>query len=292
MIPWKHAMISGWMLDPKGKKMSKSKGNVIAPQGIIEKYGADALRYMSASCTLGEDLAFPEKDVITGKKTVTKLWNASKFVIMNLGDKKVKQVDFDKLTNIDKWLMQKLKTVIKNTTEYFESYQYFKAKFEVDNFFWSIFCDNYLEIVKDKFFNPEKYTEEEIESSKWTLYKTLLDINKMFAPIIPFITEEVYQIYFKQFENKESIHLCSWPKEMSIKDEKVLSAGNLAIKIISAARKHKSENKMSLKEELQTVKISCSNKEKDLIKMVLADIKATAKIKEIVFAEGDFNVDF
>ena len=292
MLPWKNAMISGWMLDPKGKKMSKSKGNVIEPQGLIEKYSADALRYMSASSTLGEDLAFPEKDIVTGHKTVNKIWNASKFVIMNLGDKKPTKIKFDDLTSIDKWLMQKLNIVIKNSTAYFENYQYSKAKFEVDNFLWNTFCDYYLEIVKDKFFNPNNYSAEELISTKYTLYNALFDIHKMFAPIMPFITEEVYQLYFKQFEKKESIHICDWPVEIDGVDEKIVNAGDLSIKIIAAARKHKSENKLSLKEELAKMTISCNAEDRKLIKLVLVDIKSTAKIKNVVFADGEFGIDF
>ena len=292
MVPWKHAMISGWMLDPKGKKMSKSKGNVIEPQGLIKKYGADALRYMAASSTLGEDLAFPEKDVVTGQKTVTKLWNASKFVIMNLGEEKVKEVAFEKLSSIDKWLMLKLNKVIKNATQYWDNYQYFKAKFEVDNFFWNTFCDYYLEIVKDRFFNSENYSTEDVASAKWTLYKTLFDIHKMFAPIMPFITEEIYSLYFKKFEEKESIHICEWPADMKISEEDIENAGDLAVKIIGAARKHKSENKLSLKEELTKITITCTAQEKKLLTLVLADIKSTAKIKDVEFNDGEFAVKF
>jgi len=290
--PWKNAMISGWMLDPKGKKMSKSKGNVIEPRELIEKYSADALRYMSASSTLGEDLAFPEKEVVTGQKTITKLWNASKFVIMNLGESKVKEIAFNKLTSIDKWLMLKLNNTIKNATAHWNNYHYSKAKFEVDNFFWNTFCDYYLEIVKDRFFNPDNYSVEEIASAKYTLYKALLDIHKMFAPIMPFITEEIYQLYFKKLEQKESIHLCDWSIDMKIADENVLNAGELAVRVIGAARKHKSTNKLSLKEELAKIVITCKPNEKKLLELVIADIKATAKIKDVEFVSGEFAVSF
>jgi valyl-tRNA synthetase len=292
MTPWKHAMISGWMLDPKGKKMSKSKGNIIEPKEIIKKYSSDALRYMAASCTLGEDLAFPEKDIATGQKTVTKLWNASKFVIMNLDESKIEEVAFEKLTSIDKWLMLKLNKIIENATIYWDDYRYFKAKHEVDNFFWNTFCDYYLEIVKDRFFNPDNYSTEEIASGKYVLYKTLFDIHKMFAPIMPFITEEIYQLYFKKFEGKESIHICDWPITIKISGENIENAGDLAIKVIGAARKYKSENKLSLKEELAKVTITCNTEEKKLLELVITDIKSTTKIKEVEFNDGEFGVKF
>jgi valyl-tRNA synthetase len=284
MQPWDTCFINGWMLDPKGKKMSKSKGNVIEPQVMIEKYSADSLRYMAAGCKLGEDLAFPEKDVMTGKKTVTKLWNASRFGIMNLSDYEPKDIAFKDLTPIDQWLISKLNHIIKISTTAFENYEFSKAKAQIDNFFWNTFCDYYLEMTKDRVFNSESYTTEEIESFKFTLYSALNSILKMFAPFIPFITEEIYQMYFKQFESKTSIHITSWPQFVEEdRDEKVEQAGNLATVIVGAARKHKSENKLSLKEELAKAIIKCTNDEKALLEIMIPVIKATAKIKEIEF---------
>jgi valyl-tRNA synthetase len=247
---------------------------------------------MAGSCTLGEDLAFPEKEVVTGQKTVTKLWNASKFVIMNIGNDKIEEVAFEKLTAIDKWLMLKFNTIIKESTKHWNDYHFSKGKFEVDNFFWNTFCDYYLEIVKDRFFNPDNYSVEEIASGKYTLYTVLLGVHKMLAPIIPFITEEIYQLYFKKFEKKESIHICDWPTELKIADDTIILAGDLAVRVIGAARKHKSTNKLSLKEELAKVTITCNAEEKKLLDLVLSDIKSTAKIKDIEFADGEFAVSF
>ncbi len=293
MKPWDVCFINGWMLDPKGKKMSKSKGNVIEPKIIIDKYGADALRYMSASCKLGEDLAFPEKDIVTGKKTITKLWNASRFAIMNLQDYTPKEIHFEKLSNTDKWLISKLRDVIKSATEEFDNYEFSKAKAVVDNFFWNTFCDYYLEMVKDKVFNSEAYSQEELESFKFTLYNTLLNILKLFAPFTPFITEEIYQMFFKNFEGEKSIHISKWP-EYSDKnrDEKIENAGELAVKIIANVRKYKSDNKMSLNEELSNATITCNAEEKDLILLFEKTIKSTIKIKNIDFKDGDFSVGF
>ncbi len=301
MAPWKHAMISGWMLDPKGKKMSKSKGNIIEPQDIIKKYSSDALRYMAASCTLGEDLAFPEKDIVTGQKTVTKLWNASKFVIMNLGENKSKdkpfghsnklnkpkEVTFEKLTTIDKWLMLKLNKVIENATGYWNNYRYFKAKHEVDNFFWNTFCDYYLEIVKDRFFNPDNYSADEIASGNYVLYKTLFDIHKMFAPIMPFITEEIYNLYFKKFENEKSIHLCDWPLGMKITEDNkdIKRMGDLLCNIIAGVRKAKTENKLSIKVEANLTIKGIKDKIELSKKWLEKLIRTTVKIKDIDYEE-------
>jgi len=281
MKPWEHCFINGWMLDPNGKKMSKSKGNVIEPQKMIEKYSADALRYMSASCTLGEDFPFQEKDLVSGMKFINKLWNAAKFSIMHLEDyEKIKVT-----STFDRWLLSKLNKVIRNSTEGFEEYRYFKPKAEVEKFFWQIFCDNYLEIVKDRLYNPEVRGRTEKRSAQEALYQTLLIICKLMAPFTPHITEDIYQLFFKEKEGKESIHLSSWPKfDEEMADERAEKAGDLGVGIICVVRKYKSEQQMSLKDELsEIVLISEMEEFTELIKMIEDDLKAVLKVKEIKF---------
>jgi valyl-tRNA synthetase len=245
MKPWNNCFINGWMLDPKGKKMSKSKGNVILPQGMIEKYSADALRYMSAGCTLGEDFPFQEKDLVTGVKFTNKLWNASKFGFMHLEDYSKSEI----ICTFDKWLLSKLHKVIKLSTEYFDDYRYFKPKAEVEKFFWQVFCDNYLEIVKDRLYNPDVRGVDSRKSGQEALYQTLLAVCKMMAPFMPHITEEIYQKFFKGREKEISIHISKWPEyNEEMIDEKAEKAGDIGVDIISVVRKYKSEQQMSLKE--------------------------------------------
>ena len=193
-IPWKNIMVSGFVT-LEGEKMSKSKGNTIEPQEVIEKYGADALRYWASSSKLGEDLDYQEKDLVTGVKFTTKLFNATRFVFMNLhGYKNIKP---KKLSQTDAVFLNELNKVIENSTESFKDYDYARAKSEADKFFWKTLCDNYLEIVKNRVYNGAK---EEKESAKYALYNALLAVIKMMAPITPFITEEIYQKYFKSNE--------------------------------------------------------------------------------------------
>ncbi|MAG50600.1 valine--tRNA ligase, partial [archaeon] len=143
MKPWYDCFINGWMLDPKGKKMSKSKGNIIEPQGMIEKYSADALRFMASGKKIGEDFPFQEKDLVTGQKTITKLWNASKFSIGHIKDYKGKKPK--KLEAFDSWLLTKLNKLVLESTKAFDKYEFFRVKSDTENFFWNIFCDYYLE---------------------------------------------------------------------------------------------------------------------------------------------------
>ncbi len=279
--PFKDVMISGFVLDPKGKKMSKSKGNVIAPQEVFKIYGADALRYWAASSKLGEDLPYKEKDLITGKKFITKILNASRFVFMNLKKKAKKP---KKLEKIDKFFLNKLSIMIKDATNYFENYEYSKVKFDADNFFWKDFCDNYLEIIKRRIYSGNK---QEKKSAEYTLYTSLLAILKMFAPITPFITEEIYQKHFKKYEKYKSIHISNWPEMEIRKNEKLEKAGNLFIQVLEKVRKKKAEKKKSVKAEII---LTLDKKVQDKLKGMLDDLKAVVNAKEI--KEGKFKIEF
>ncbi len=276
--PWKDVMISGWALDPHGKKMSKSKGNVVEPQAVIDKYSADALRFWAAGAKLGEDLPYQEKDLATGAKTVTKLWNASKFAIINLSG-------YDggkpkKLDATDKWILSKLNRVITECTDALNEYEYSAAKAAVEKFFWHDFADYYLEMVKDRLYNSGGYSSDATDSARFTIHASLLSILKLFAPIMPFVTEEIYQLYFRQFEKAKSIHVSEWPAAGEAYDEEE-KLGGMAVEIISALRKYKSDNRMSMNHELERLVI-----ENEKLKPMTDVIKATMKIKEIEFGKA------
>lgn len=292
-IPWKNVMISGWALDPKGEKMSKSKGNVIEPSEVIEKYCVDCLRYWAASSKLGEDLRVQEKIFVEGMRFLQKLWNASRFVLLSfqslensgLAKNYIKKIenncfDLQDLSTIDKWLITKLSRTIEACTEAFENYEYSKAKKEAEDFFWKIFTDNYLEIVKDRIYNFKDYEEKEIASAFFTLYKSLLSIIKLFAPIVPHITEEIYQSYFIRFEKEKSIHISSWPSKIAIfeNEEKM---GDELIQIIAIIRKYKSENRLAMNAPLKRVVLN------EKFSIFEKEIKRTMKIEEVEYHKAD-----
>lgn len=278
-IPWKNIMISGFVT-LGGEKMSKSKGNIIQPQDVLSKYGADALRFWASGSKLGEDLDYQEKDLVTGKKLITKLWNASKFVLMNLQD--YKQEKPHMLEIMDKWILNKLSELVDKCTKYFENYEYSKSKAETDNFFWHVFCDNYLEIAKRRIYQGNK---KEKLSAQYTLYSALLAILKLFAPIIPHITEEIYHHRFSNDEKCKSIHISSWPK-ISFKDKKALETGNIFIDILSKARHLKAANKKSLK---TMISLTMEKEKFEKLKEAFDDLKAVTNAKEI--KEGNFSIN-
>ncbi|MBU2523050.1 MAG: valine--tRNA ligase [Nanoarchaeota archaeon] len=283
-LPWGHTMISGFVLDPYGEKMAKSTGNVVEPSEIIKKYSADTLRFAACASKLGEDAPFQEKELVAGQKLVNKLWNASKFVSMHLQEK-IKQPK--NLDGFDKWIILKMNRLIENSTESFENYEYSRVKSEFENFFWHTFCDNYLEIVKDRLYSTER-SKEEKESAKFTLYNSLLKNVKILAPIMPFITEELYQKYFKQNEKMESIHVSKWPEVLKIKDlKKVEEAGDIAIGIMQQVRQFKSRNGKSLK---APIILTIEKGHEKVLKEFLKDLKAVCSANEIKF--GKFEIKF
>ncbi|MEK6914400.1 MAG: valine--tRNA ligase [Nanoarchaeota archaeon] len=277
-IPWKEIMISGFVT-LNGQKMSKSKGNIIQPQIILEKYGADALRFWAASSKLGEDLDYQEKDIITGKKTINKLINASKFIFMNLNNYKPNKKT--KLELIDKLFLNKLNNLIIETTENFEKYEYSKAKLEIEKFFWNDFTSNYIEIVKKRIYNE---TGDRKTSARYTLYHSLLTILKLIAPIMPFITEEIYQKYYKENEKTESVHLTKWPENKKTENSDIL---DLFIDILSKIRQEKSLKQKPMNSEI-ILTITKENKLK--LKKIIKDLQEVSNAKEI--KEGKFKVDF
>ncbi|MDP3027429.1 MAG: class I tRNA ligase family protein, partial [Nanoarchaeota archaeon] len=274
-IPWDNIMISGHIQDSKGRKMSKSLGNVIEPKEILDKYGADAFRFLAASSKLGEDMPYHEKEIVSGQKLVNKLWNASKFCFIHLKDYKFDEVK--DLEIMDKWLLIKLNILIEECTKSFEEYEYSKPKVEIEKFFFHTFCDNYLEIIKDRLYNPQKRGNKNRISAQYILYISLLNILKLLAPIMPFVTEEIYQSYFIKREKTRSIHLSNWPNNKKLIDNKIEKIGDEFIRTLNFVRQKKAEKNLSLKEPVKFLR--CSN----FLDIVVDDLKAVTNAQEIKF---------
>jgi valyl-tRNA synthetase len=253
-LPWNNVMISGHGLDPNGKSMHKSKGNVIEPLPIVAKYSADALRWWAASAKLGEDMPFKEKEIVYGQKFINKLWNASRFVSMHLKD--YKPAGQPQLELIDRWALTKLNTVIRESTAGFEGYEYSKAKIAVEQFFWGDFCDNYLEIVKDRLYSKDEARKASRDAALFTLHTVLLDSLKMLGPFTPHVTEEIYQCLFRDNVGDISLHVSAWPKpDASWDDDAALALGNAAVQMISLLRQFKNAQSMAQNVPLAVVTI-------------------------------------
>ena len=278
-LPWSDVMISGQGLDPNGKAMHKSKGNIVEPLPIVQKYSADAVRWWAASAKLGDDLAFKEKEVVYGQKFINKLFNASRFASIHLKDYKPGE---PKLELIDRWLLTKLNDVIRESTDNFNRYEYSKAKSLTEQFFWGDLCDNYLEIVKDRLYRKEENGESG-QAALYTVYIALFNSLKLLGPFIPHITEDIYQRMFRENEGFESLHISAWPEpNFTWADIEALKLGNMAVAIISSLRQYKNSQSMAQNAVLPKVIIYSDGPEAD-IKRVDSVLKDTMKIGEISY---------
>lgn len=290
-LPWRDVMISGWGLDKKGKKMSKRLGNFVDPAGVIEKYSADSLRYWAAGATLGQDLRYLENDVRGGKRLLTKLWNSTRFALMSIGDYDPNSGAAEAPTAADRWIRGRIAEAAQKATEGFEGYEYNKALRATEQLFWRDWCDNYLEIVKDRFRNPEQWDPAEVEAGRATIFYGTWTLLRLFAPVLPFITEELYQAALRPALGEAapvSLHCAPWPVDEQTgavdvfggeSDEEGLRLGALLIDLVAAVRQLKTEGRLGLGRPLEAIYVAGAGK--DDVASVAADWRAAARAELI-----------
>ena len=280
-IPWKDLMINGYVLAKRGEKISKSKNNsALDPASLISTYSADALRYWSANARLGTDTFFDAEELSVSKKLITKLWNASKFAISHLED--INLSENVSLLPIDRWMIERTnETVIHAGTLLYE-YEIGSARHEIDDLFWKDFCDNYIELVKSRLYEPELHGFQERRSGQYALYYALLNILKMYAIYIPHITDYIYTEFFSKHEKEASIHLSKWKKPQSA-DTELLKFGEEVKNSLAGMRRYKSEHSLSMRAEMEELRIECGAQFLDWFKQTEMDLQTCANAKEIKY---------
>ncbi len=280
-VPWKRATISGFVVDPDRKKMSKSKGNVVVPTEILDKYGADAVRWRAAMARPGLDSPFDETQMKVGRRLAMKVLNASKFVLGMSGDAEREPTTAESVeAPVDLAMLAGLRDVVERATESFERYDYTGALEAAEGFFWS-FCDDYLETVKERAYGSQG---EAAAASAQTALRTALDVMlRLFAPFLPFVTEEVWS-WFKD----GSVHTAAWPTadELPVSGDPRLLA-DLATALI-ALRGAKSNAKVSMKTEVTRAEFVGQADVLDRIKACEADLRAVGRITgEVVWTVAE-----
>ena len=282
--PWKHAAISGWILDPDRKKMSKSKGNVVVPTDVLNEFGSDAVRYWAASAKLGADTAYEIAQMKIGRRLAIKLLNASKFVL-NLGatEANVLTGDAAVVTNgLDKSLLTRLSDVIEQSTRAFEAYDYARALSITESFFWS-FTDDYVELIKDRAYGARGDAEQ--ASVLAALATTLDAVLRLLAPFLPFATEEVWGWW-----RSGSVHRAEWPGAEHLTaavegaDASVLPIVGIAL---GGIRKAKSEAKVKQRTEVLAGIVTAPAPQLEQLRAGLGDLLAAGNARDLTLVAGE-----
>ncbi|TLP77504.1 valine--tRNA ligase [Nesterenkonia sphaerica] len=283
-VPWTNTAISGWILDPDRKKMSKSKGNVVVPNEPLEQFGADAVRYWAASARLGADTAYEISQMKIGRRLAIKLLNASKFAFgMGVTEEHIvgPGTDSSVITEpLDQALLAKLRTVVQQATEHFDDYDYARALSLTESFFWS-FTDDYVELVKDRAYGAQG--EQAQASVRATLATALDKLLRLFAPVLPFATDEVWRWW-----RRGSVHAVSWPQPAELD----AVAGSPAVLDAVAAgltslRRAKAEANVKQRTEILSARITGSQQEMESVRSALRDLQAATKSQVLQLESAD-----
>ena len=286
VLPWKDAAISGWVLDPDRKKMSKSKGNVVTPMHLLEEYGADAARYWAASGRPGADTAFDPQQMKVGRRLAVKLLNASKFALSDL------PAQGQQLTHpLDRALIARLAAVVTEATDSFESYDYSRALERVESFFWW-YCDYYLELVKGRRYDPDPQVSSSVSLA---LGLSLSVFQRLLAPFMPFVCEEVWSWW-----QPGSVHRASWPLPGELAAVGGLpdasgaedAALEITADVLREVRKAKSQARRPMRAPVQRVLVRDTAERLSALELGWGDLREAGVIELLEPVEhGEFEVE-
>ncbi len=280
VAPWGHAALSGWILDPDRKKMGKSSGNAQTPDGLLEQFGTDAVRYWAASGRPGVDTTFSEDQMKVGRKLANKLLNVTKFVLQFGAPSGDRSLDDAVTDPIDRSMLAKLDAVIDDATAAFEAFDYARALERTEAFFWW-FCDNYVELVKGRTYNDER--PEGADSAKRALREALGALQRLFAPILPFAAEEAWSWW-----NESSIHTAAWPTPCG--DDTTPfgdpALADVTIELLTQVRRSKTEAKRSQRAVVESLVVTAPTALHAAIDAGRSDLIDAGSVLDLRVVEG------
>jgi valyl-tRNA synthetase len=277
-IPWTDVAISGWVLDPDRKKMSKSKGNVVTPMALLEQYGADAVRYWAASGRPGADTAYEERQFKVGRRLAVKLLNASKFSLADLPPEG--ELDHP----VDRAVVARLANVVDVATSSFEAYDYARALERTESFFWW-FCDNYLELIKGRRYDASAAGAGSVSRA---LRLSMSVFHRLFAPFLPFVAEEVWSWW-----QPGSVHTAAWPDAGELGDGDVdLAPLDIAVDVLTELRRAKSDAQRSMRTEVERAVVRDTAERLAALEEARDDVVSAGRVRSFETSEaGEFGVD-
>ncbi|MCW4025370.1 MAG: valine--tRNA ligase [Candidatus Bathyarchaeota archaeon] len=282
--PFNSVLINGMVLGPDGRKMSKSLKNYAAAPEALNKNGADAIRQWAAGGgATGSDIPYRVQDVEYGRRFLVKLWNASGFASKLLADYQPVSFGDVQLELLDQWIISKTENLTQKVTESLEKCQFNVAVEDTRNFFWHVLCDYYLEAVKDRLYNPDLEGSPKKQAAQFTLYEVIYRMLQLLAPVIPHLTEEIYQYLYKENKGYASIQISEWPKfNSALVNAEAEVAGDAIIAVMAEVRKDKAENKKSLNAPVKNITVYAADaKTATMIEAGKADLAATLKVENL-----------
>ena len=279
--PFNSVLINGMVLGADGRKMSKSLRNYVAAPEVLRKNGADATRQWAAGGgATGSDIPYRAQDVEYGRRFLVKLWNVSVFasnLLVGFNPKATAEVE---LQLLDKWILSKTENLTQKVTEAFEKCQFNIAVEELRNFTWHLFCDFYIESVKDRLYRQEPENKSKRQAAQQTLYNVLFRIIQLLAPIIPHLTEEIYQHLYAQDKGFKSLQITLWPKiDNAIVNRKAEEEGDKVMALIEDLRRKKAAQKLPLNIPILSLEVYAGNQANaDIIESSKNDITGTLKV--------------
>ncbi|WP_299956624.1 valine--tRNA ligase [uncultured Modestobacter sp.] len=274
-VPFTHATISGFVVDPDRKKMSKSKGNATTPIDVLERYGTDAVRWRAAGARPGADSPFDEAQMKVGRRLAMKVLNIGKFV---LGLGASTDLSADAVTEpIDRGLLASLAQVVDEATAAMEAYNYTRALEVTESFFWS-FCDDYVELVKTRAYQSDAAAA----SAQATLALALSVQLRLLAPVLPFVTEEVWSWW-----QTGSVHRALWPTASELPAGGDRAVPTVAAEALAAVRKAKSEAKQSMRADVATATVHAPEAQVPLVEAARRDLVDAGRIQSLTVVAGD-----
>ena len=280
--PFNSVLINGMVLGADGRKMSKSLKNYAAAPEVLNKSGADATRQWAAGGgATGSDIPYRAQDVEYGRRFLVKLWNVSGFASNLLADYKPHDGTDMKLELLDKWILSKTEKLTQKVTEAFEKCQFNIAIEIIRNFTWHVFCDFYVEAVKDRLYRTDVYDKANRAAAQQTLYEVLYRLLQLLAPITPHLTEEIYQHMYQEGKGFQSIQVSPWPKyETKFIDKNAEEDGDIITAVMSEIRRDKAEKKMPLNAPIKNLTVfPADGKLAWALEQGRVDIAATLKIE-------------
>jgi valyl-tRNA synthetase len=276
VLPWRHAAISGWILDPDRKKMSKSHGNVVTPKGLLEEYGSDAVRYWAAGGRPGTDTAFDTNQMRVGRRLATKVLNVSRFVLGTFGDDAPPGPEAV-VDPLDRALLAELAAVVADATAGYDDFDYTRALERSERFFW-YFCDDYVELVKARAYGEAG--ADGARSARAALAVALSTLQRLLAPVLPFVTAEAWSWW-----HDGSVHRAPWPEAAAPDgaDPRLLEVSS---RVLAAVRGAKSTAKVGMRTEVPRVVVTAAPEVHPLVEAVAADVRAAGRVRELAVAVG------